>query len=614
LPGVSADDFSAKFNVRGGSGDELYVSLDGLELVEPFHLKDLGGAFSIIDIQSLGTASLTTGGFSAEYGDRLTGVFTLTTADPRTDRTRTSIGVSVMNARAASQGGFAGGKGGWMVSARPGYLDLALKMTEIRDSLRPRYYDVFAKARYDLGAGGRVAMHVLRANDNFRYVDENEPNITSRYDSDYGWLTWELPIGTRVRAATVASLGSLGWRRLGQHLDDGFRTEVADRRSMHRAGFRQDWTFDVSPSVLLKWGVDAKRESASYDYFSVVRRPNPARVDTAVVDTTVTRARPATDRLGVYIAPRVRLLRTLTAEVGARLDRNSHLRESMVDPRLNLTWEARSGTTVRGAWGRYSQTQSLFSLQAQDGVDEFSPAERAEQRVLGIEQALPRGLAARVEAYDRLTRNARSIFVNAEGDILLFPEIAWDRVRVDRTEGRDRGIELQASRANAGRADWSISYALASSRDRVGGRMIPRSTDQRHAVHADWSIRPSSNAWRLSVGGVWHSGWPYTPTVLRVDTLENTETRFSIRSLPTVGELNSERLRSYHRVDVRWTRYFDTRRGRISIFGEVYNLLDAENARGMWKSLRVNGRGVLVETGELTQWPRIPLAGFTWEF
>ena len=194
LPGVSADDFSAKFNVRGGSGDELYVSLDGLELVEPFHLKDLGGSFSIVDIQSLGTASLTTGGFSAEYGDRLTGVFTLETADPQTDRTRTSLGLSVMNARATSQGGFAGGKGGWLVSARPGYLDVALKLTDMRDSLRPRYYDLFAKAQYDFGRGGRVALHVLRAQDSFRYQLDDEPNIASRYGSDYGWLTWDAAI------------------------------------------------------------------------------------------------------------------------------------------------------------------------------------------------------------------------------------------------------------------------------------------------------------------------------------------------------------------------------------------------------------------------------------
>jgi hypothetical protein len=157
LPGVSADDFSAKFSVRGGSGDELYVSLDGLELVEPFHLKDVGGAFSIIDIQTLGTASLSTGGFSAEYGDRLTGVFTLKTSDPRTDGVHGSVGVSAMNARATMQGGFAGGKGGWLVSARPGYLDVALKFTEIADSIQPRYHDLFAKAQYDLPGGGRSA-------------------------------------------------------------------------------------------------------------------------------------------------------------------------------------------------------------------------------------------------------------------------------------------------------------------------------------------------------------------------------------------------------------------------------------------------------------------------
>ena len=74
------------------------------------------------------------------------------------------------------------------------------------------------------------------------------------------------------------------------------------------------------------------------------------------------------------------------------------------------------------------------------------------------------------------------------------------------------------------------------------------------------------------------------------------------------------RLRSYKRVDARWTRYFDTRRGRVSVCGEVYNLFDNVNARGMWTQLQVRGRGVLVVTGERTQWPRPPLAGLSWEF
>ena len=371
---------------------------------------------------------------------------------------------------------------------------------------------------------------------------------------------------------------------------------------------------DASRSLSLKWGFDLKHESATYDYFGERPERDPLNPDGFVVDTTQVIADPRTDRLGVYLAPRVQLHRTLTAEAGIRLDRNSHLGESMVDPRLNVTWTPRSGTTVRGAWGRYSQTQPLFALNAPDGVDRFDPAEHAEQRVLGLEQTLPGGLAARIEAYDRQTRDARPTYLNAGGDLLIFPEIGWDRVRIDRTAARDRGLELQASRANAGRSDWSISYAIASSKDVVGGRFISRSQEERHAVHGDWSIRPASNAWRLSVGGVWHSGWPYTPTMLKVDTLENTETRFRVQETRLVGALNSGRLPSYRRIDARWTRYFDTRRGRVSVFGEVYNLFDNSNARGMWKELQVQGRGVLVRTEQLTAWPRLPLAGLTWEF
>jgi hypothetical protein len=65
-------------------------------------------------------------------------------------------------------------------------------------------------------------------------------------------------------------------------------------------------------------------------------------------------------------------------------------------------------------------------------------------------------------------------------------------------------------------------------------------------------------------------------------------------------QLNSGRLRSYKRVDARWTRSFDTRRGRVSVFGEVNNVFDNVNARGMWTQLQVRGRAILVVTGERT--------------
>lgn len=617
LPGVSADDFSAKFSVRGGSGDELYVSLDGLELVEPFHLKDVGGAFSIIDIQTLGTASLSTGGFSAEYGDRLTGVFTLKTSDPRTDGVHGSVGISAMNARATMQGGFAGGKGGWLVSARPGYLDVALKFTEIADSIQPRYYDVFAKARYELPRGGHIALHVLQAGDNFRFLKKDEPNIFSSYGSRYGWLTWDEQFADgKLRMQTVLSTGALSWQRHGENYSPaGAQTaEIDDSRSLDRIGARQDWTFDASPTLMFKWGVDAKREAADYDYFRLLgaRRSDGTRVGRS--DSISTQVAPRTDKVALYFAPRVQILPSLTVEAGMRFDRSTLTDESIVSPRLNVSWQPHDGTAVRAAWGRYSQSQPLFSLQAEDGVTSLARAERAEQRTLGIEQALPKGVTARVEAYERRLSNARGRYMNLGGDMWLFPELLWDRTLVDRTAGRDRGVELQLARSDAERTDWSVGYALSSSTDEVGGRMVPRTFDQRHAVHLDWSLHPKNNSWRLSLGGLWHSGWPYTPTNLSVDTVTNTPSQFTVSTSRTPGELNSARLRSYHRVDVRWTKYFHTQHGRLAMFGEVYNLFGTVNPKGYWRDATVKDRQVTLTTGEINQWPRLPVAGFSWQF
>jgi len=618
LPGVTSSDFSADFFVRGGSSSELYVTLDGLELIEPFHLKDIGGGLSIIDSRAIGGVELTTGGFSADYGDRLTGVFTMRSVDPHVDGTRTSIGLSVMNARVTSQGDFNRGRGAWLFSARRGYLDLALKLASAQDSLNPQYYDVFGKAEYNLGRAGQVAFHVLDAGDALTYLDSPDPSIRSHYRSSYAWLNWNGRAGA-LRYETVASLGRLRWSRDGDRIgNNGALTAlVDDRRSLLVGGVRQDWSLALTPRALLKFGADVKQGAADYDYWSQVETES-AEAGTVVRtwDTTEVRESPRSTRVGAYVAPRYRLFRSLAVELGLRYDGASHTGDAVFSPRLNLSWQPRVGTSVRGAWGRYSQSQPLAGLQAQDGIGQFFSAERAEHRVIGVEQMLPRGLTGRVEVYDRRLSNQRPRFINAAPGIEMFPEINWDRVRIDPERGLARGIELLLARDEARRIDWSVGYALASVTDHVDGRDIPRATDQRHTVTADWAYRPTSNKWRLSVAGVWHSGWPYTPQVVSLDTTANTPTTFGIFPSWKPGELNSERVPSYRRVDARWTRFFDTRDGRVSLFAEVYNLFGIHNRRGYSKNVSIDPQRRQVTFVRANEdWiPRLPTVGITWEF
>ena len=616
LPGVTANDFAAEFYVRGGSGSELYVTLDGLELIEPFHIKDIGGGLSILDSRAIGGVDLTTGGFSAEYGDRLTGVFTMQSIDPRLEGSRTSVGLSVMNARFMSQGTFGKGRGTWVMSARRGYLDLALKLSNAGDSLSPRYYDLFGKAQYDLGRAGTLAIHVLDAGDAMTYLDTPDPSIRSRYRSSYLWTTWDSHIGP-FRQRTVASLGDLTWRRDGERVEKGLLTaDINDRRDLAIGCARQDWTVDLGKRALLKFGADVKRGSADYDYVSSVgnwEKPNGTR--TLVWDTTNVRQSPSGTRLGIYVAPRFRPCASLAIEPGVRFDRASHTGDDVFSPRLNVSWQPRVGTSVRGAWGRYAQSQSLAALQAQDGIDQFFSAERAEHRVVGLEQLLPRGLVGRVEAYDRRLSNLRPRFVNAGPGMEMFPEINWDRVRIDADRGRARGIELLFAQDQGRRVLWSTGYALASVTDRIGGQNVPRNTDQRHTFTGDWAYRSPSNKWRLSLAGVWHSGWPATPEIVEVDTLVNTPTAFTIAYRSRPGELNSERLPTYRRIDARWTRFIDTRNGRVALFLEAYNLFGIRNRRGYSPGLSIDRNRTVAVMRENQDWiPRLPTFGITWEF
>jgi hypothetical protein len=619
LPGVTADDYSARFSVRGATADAVRVTLDGLALTEPFHLRDIGGSLSIIDIQALGGAELTTGGPGVEYGEQLAGVFAMHSLEPRTDRTRTSLGLSIMNARAMSEGGFDDGRGGWLVSARRGYIDIALKLVSPGDSILPRYYDVFGKVQYDLGRAGKVSLHGLLAGDKLKYQDRPNDHIESKYTSAYAWLTWRGDVGARLGQQTVASVGRLDWRRRGGSFTDTDApiSAVDDDRRMRTLGLRQDWTYEMTPRAMLKAGFDGGLESADYDFTSWNRHSSvdanhqiQRRFDTLTVALT-----PDGSRFGAYVAQRVRLSDAITVEGGLRYDAGPQRDVSRISPRVNAAWEPRGGSAVRGSWGVHTQAHPLFAVQVEDGERAFHRAERAEQRVIGLEQALPKRLSARVEAYERLVSNPRPRYVNISGSIDMIPELAWDRVRVAPTASRARGVELFVGHESAAHVDWSANYVLSSTRIEIDGRMVPQQMDQRHAVRMDWAWHPTSNKWRLALAGQWHSGWPLTPPVLEVDTVDNFPRASTLFTALTPGAFNSERLPGYQRVDARWTRFFETKRGRVSLFLEVFNLFNAANTRGVFDFARVNSSGaVTVSRGTEEMLPRLPSVGIAWQF
>ncbi|MFQ6113580.1 MAG: TonB-dependent receptor domain-containing protein, partial [bacterium] len=447
LPGVAGNDFSSKFTVRGGENEEILVLLDGLELYEPFHLKDVGGALSIIDVEAIGGIDLMTGGFQAEYGDKLSGVFNIHSATLPMNKTRASLGISFMNARFMSEGHFARGKGQWLLSARRGYIDLVLKLVGSEDELSPEYYDVLGKVQYRLNESHSISAHLMRAGDVFDFVDDDEDKVNSGFGNSYGWLTLKSFLHPRLFAQTMLSVGRVDQNREGvenSYSDEALRQMVLDIRNFDFYGLKQDWNYKFLSQHLLKWGFDLKRFTSEYDYFNrdrTVTQVAPDRFVT-VLDTTQVITSPSGYEFGTYLAERFRLFSPLTVEVGIRYDYESYTGDKTFSPRFNLVYAFKPQSALRVGWGRFYQSQGVQEMQVQDGEDQFFPAELAEHRVIGLEHVFENGVNLRVEAYQKCLSHIRPRYQNLSNPLDIFPELDKDRVRIEPDAGEARGFEI----------------------------------------------------------------------------------------------------------------------------------------------------------------------------
>jgi len=614
LPGVTSSDMSARFGVRGAPLEEVYSTLDGLELDEPFHLKDLDAALSIIDVSSIAGVDMITGGFPADYGNRLTGVFNMHSVEPVAGRTRQAAALSIMNVRYTIEGGDRDGRHGWYASVRRGYLDLALKLASYEDSLSPGYGDVFAKYFVNTSRLGRFGVHTLVSGDHLNYFDGPRNHLLSSYANRYVWGTWTSSVG-RLRQSTVLSWGDLRWRRNGDiRQQGGLQTlSLDDKKDFHTVRLRQDWQANWSPSFLTKVGLAASDGSASYDYFSWQRHQTVQSGSVSETwDTISVAASPSGSTVGGYLSQRVRVAPSLTVEGGVRYDHASYAPGSArADPRLSVAWDATANTTVRAAWGRYSQFQQLHALHPGDRDTTFHSAERAEHRTLGVEQRMRGYVMARVELYERRLTDPATRFVNLANQLDVFSELAGDRTGLHPTSGLARGVETIVQRSGVGRNDWSATYALASIRDRFGAQDVSRGTDQRHTFTADWAFHPVSNRWRMSVAWTLRSGFPITPQTFTLDSTGTGQSK-SYYVTTNYGALYSEHLPRYQRVDARFTRYWDTSRGQVALYADVFNLLGRANPRAYDYDLAFNPFRSLLAYD--TYLPRFPSLGLSWTF
>ncbi|MCU0646725.1 MAG: TonB-dependent receptor [Gemmatimonadaceae bacterium] len=611
LPGVGANDYSSRFNVRGARAEEVLVLLDGMQLREPYHLKDLDGALSILDLHATGGVELVPGNATSEYGDRLTGVMSITPREPAPGETLRSAGLSLSWLRALAGSSTSDGRASWLVSARRGYLDLLFAITNADATFNAVYADAFARGVYRPTTRDELSLTMLGATDRLTNAAEQEtPPFASRYGSAYGWMSWR-HAGSRLTGQTV-----LGQSRVTR--DRGATGGVGalaasrldDERALDGTHLRSSWTIQVAPHLAVRAGTEVQWLGARYRYdrvrqtsltiFGLERRADTlrARIDTAGHWT------------GVWIAPRVQL-GPVVAEVGMRRDAWSWTGPAVWQPRANLAWQVDRATTVRAAAGDYAQAPGLDLLPVERGVTHWFAPERARHLGLGVDRQFGSAVSVRVDAYARQLTQVSPRFVDLGGDFDLVRDLRFTNRQVDAERGRARGVEFSVARAGTHRVDWTAWYARSEIADRIDGGWVPRGIDQPHAGAIDVGWRSADRRWRVSAALTVRTGWPITDVGVRVDSARvNGELR--VAATPVFGAYNGTRLPTYVRLDGRVLREYQTRHGHWTVFADIFNALNRRNPLAYDAQVR-SARPLVWQRVTTGYVPRLPSLGVTWE-
>jgi len=607
LPGLQTDDFTAKFSIRGAPFNENKSLLDGVELTEPFHLKDIDGALSIVDPEIISSLQLFTGGFGVEVGGKLSGLIEMETKSFSQPVDRLSLSLTGLGAMTSH--GFNSGKSSILVSARRGYPDIAMHLANRYQDVTPRYYDLFAKYLYHINSQNSVSLEYLHAGDTLTYNHTNDPSLKSVYSSDYVWSRWEDRLSDSLDVKTVLSLDRLRNSRLGSGSLDGYPFSLQDNRCLSEFKINQSWHLDVAKAIALEMGFDAQKQNANYAYY--LTRQQSQLVSgkiTAVTIKQTTLTKPSGDEYGEFIKLRLSPIEDLVLDIGLRDDNANLSRGNAFNPRISVSYHLLGGV-VRATWGRYSQVEELNELAVFKGETQFSKQQLAEQRIISYEYPLSKSIQLRLEGYDRVETRLKPSWENVNNGYQLFPEVQNDFLLLSPTQAESKGLEVLLRNKLSGKCIWNFNYALAQSNQTINGNVIPRQRDQRNTISTDltYSFNPQ---WQLSADWQYHTGWPTTNVVYAFVPMTNGQQYLSAQN----GPLYNLRLPAYHRLDFRLTHRIATSHGTWRMYLDIFNAYNHYNLIGYDHTVTTSS-GVIVNTLKpRDQLPLLPSAGLVCDF
>ncbi len=601
LPGVTTnDDFRSEFAVRGAGFDRIGLYVDGVLTDNFVHTVNGGyadtGSLSVINADTVENVSLMSGAFPAKYGDRTGGILDIETRDGNRVQPAGRFAVSLSGLSGVVDGPFAKGRGSYLVAGRKSYVGYVLRRINEQNQFTNNppilgFADLQGKALYNINARNQVGFSLIFGTFNFDRNRDREllgPDTlfrgTSRNllfnahwtytpDSRVFWQTRFFGLRTNFKNTNNEDIRLL----------DGNRTQY---------GVRSDVNFATKGGHRIETGIYIRslKEKSVSEFFNFLT----GRFD----EFTQLNHQGSEESLYAQDTWSSETLR-LSLTGGGRVEHSNSTGETLFSPRGSLAWSIDSDWKVRAAAGRYYQFPEFGQMFGRLRNLNLRAA-RSTHYNASVERRFGDRTRLLVEAYDREDDKLFfSLFEpRLEGNVVTFNQFPFQ----NSLGGHARGVELTLQRRSANKLTGWLSYAYSRTklRDSQSGLTFASDSDQRHTANVYGSYR-FNETWNLSSAWRYGSGQPVPGFFRQVGNV------FFLSN-----ERNTVRLPYYSRVDVRLNKAFLFKKWKLTLNGELINLLNRENLRfAGFDFYRFDGLVI----GQLDRViPRLPSAGVVIEF
>lgn len=532
----SNNELSSQYSVRGGNFDENIVYINGIEIYRPLLVRSgQQEGMSVINPDLVSSISFSSGGFSAEYGDKMSSVLDIQYKRP--EALEVSLSGSFLGATASV--GHSTGKFTQLHGVRYHTNSTLLSSLDVKGEYNPSYFDYQTYMTYkpidkfEIALLGNIAVNNYQftpferstsfgtaydtksftvyfdgmerdvfetyfgsLSANYRPNKDNEislqlsafsSNEYVSYDiSGQYWLD-ELANDSGSTPENAPANGDLGVGTYHEHARNRLKASVvsASLKGAHRIAGND-----------IRWGVTYNREQI-YDYLrewemrDSVGYTLPYEGDNIhMIYNIVSENTLSSNRISAYLQDTYRL-RTdwglFNFNAGVRLSYWDFNNECIVSPRASVTFipEKNSNFTFRVAGGIYyqapfykefrdtvSQGDNNFIVHLNDRIK----SQQSIQIVAGGDYTF--------RAFDRPFKVSLEAYYKKLNDLIPYEANnvkLWYSAK-NESEGYAAGLDMKLYGEFVPGTDSWLSFSLMRTEEKLNGKWVPRPTDQRYSV------------------------------------------------------------------------------------------------------------------------------------